>query len=634
MPFIAHIREIDGEIQTVEQHLIAVKSLAEVLGDKLNVRHLAGLAGMLHDLGKFSEEFRCYIIEAVKNPDAPPKRGSVDHSTAGGRLLYQLYHAPTNSSSEKMVAQIVGNTIISHHSDLQDYMSPDLSSPFLTRVRDKEAPELAKMDTISSLFFSKVISREAFADYVRKAIQEFDAYIASNKEDRLEKKVFFLTKFLFSTLIDADRTDTRIFEEKSKIENANGSEKLQQYYTKLLQYVATFSADTPINALRARMSIECEQHAKKPSGIYTLSIPTGGGKTLSSLRYSLKHSITHGKQRIIYIVPYTTIIEQNAEEVRCILQDEEGILEHHSNVIYDQEDDDESTEGAHTTPQKLMLAKDNWDSPIIFTTLVQFLNVFYAKGNRNTRRLHNLTNAVVIFDEVQKVPTNCISMFNEALNFLYSYGRSSILLCTATQPALDLVRNKLRQTKDAEIIKNIDRIIDEFKRVEIVDLASKQIFTTDALAQLVEDHSLHYKSQLIILNTKKAVKDLYETLKEKMPAASIKHLSTSMCPAHRKEIIEETRQYLQELQPVILISTQLIEAGVNISFESVIRSLAGLDSIAQAAGRCNRHGEKESGTVFVIDHQEEQLSKLKEIQVGKIITKKMLLDQDCFQKKC
>lgn len=299
-----------------------------------------------------------------------------------------------------------------------------------------------------------------------------------------------------------------------------------------------------INRLRSEMSEQCDAFAEKPSGIYTLSIPTGGGKTFASLRYALKHAQLYNKKRIIYIVPFTTIIEQNAEEVRKVLQDDVNILEHHSNVVEDADENDEQQDGIMSVQQRLKLAKDNWDVPIIFTTMVQFLNVFYAKGSRNIRRLHNMSEAVLIFDEVQKVPVPCISLFNEALNFLKTYCHSSILLCTATQPALNYVEHQLQVSPNPEIIRGLDNVIDAFKRVEIVDRATDETFNTEKLANFIEKRMTEVSSVLVILNTKGVVKKLYEHLNSNDNNINIFHLSTSMCAAHRNQILEEVRHCL------------------------------------------------------------------------------------------
>lgn len=653
MQYIAHIRESDQEIQTVADHLLETQELAEIYGDKIGIRHIAGLAGMLHDLGKYTEKFQNYIRLAVQNPDNPPKRGSVDHSTAGGKLLYNLFHIQPQGAFDKqdfmnkaLLSEVVGNTIISHHAYLQDFLDPDLESKFLDRVRDRE---LEGFDHAVSLFYEQVMEESAFFHYVNQAVAELADYMKRDDNPDVELKMMFLTKFVFSALIDADRTNTRCFEEislkneKNSNETINRQQLFQTYYERLMEHINDLqsgeNADTPINLLRKQMSEQCEQFADKPSGIHTLSIPTGGGKTLASLRYALKHAVTFEKKHIIYVVPFTTIIEQNAQEVREIIRDDANILEHHSNVVMNEVEivDGESNElddVVMNTSQKLKLAKDNWDSPIIFTTMVQFLNVFYADGSRNIRRLHNLSESVIIFDEVQKVPTHCISLFNQALNFLKTYASSSIVLCTATQPELDFVQNKLEIQPDAEMVHDLDHVIEAFKRVDIVDKATGHTFNTEKLVDFVEQKLAHEQSILVILNTKAVVRNLYHRLTEENGTVPVYHLSTSMCPAHRNHILEKVKQHLENKQPVVCISTQLIEAGVDISFTCVIRSLAGLDSIAQAAGRCNRHKEAKMKQVYVIDHEEEDLKRLKEIKIGKEIARKMLIDlkrdQTCY----
>lgn len=635
MDYIAHIRESDGQVQTVKEHLLEVCALAEGFGEKLGVRYIAGLAGLLHDLGKYTEEFREYILTAVNNPATPPRKGSVDHSTAGGKLLFDWFHPSsrehvngTSSQNKIILAEIVGNAIISHHSYLQDFLNQDLESSYLKRVRDKELDEFYPLTV--KLFFEQVMTEHDFRLYVDKAEVELSAFLKKEPKVTLEHRAMLLSKFIFSALVDADRTNTRCFEQNKKDEEINSKALFEQYYERLMTKIESFKthkqADSPINQLRREMSERCDAFAERASGIYTLSIPTGGGKTLASLRYALKHAKHHNKQHIIYVVPFTTIIEQNAEEVRKIIRDDQHLLEHHSNVVEAEKEDDEEDEGKATVQQKLRLAKDNWDSPIIFTTMVQFLNVFYADGSRNIRRLHNLSNAVIIFDEVQKVPIPCISLFNQALNFMKAYANSSIVLCTATQPELDYVRHKLQLSPDAEMIHHLDDVVQAFKRVEIIDRATVEQFNTDKLVDFVMGKTRDVTSVLVILNTRSVVRSLYNKLLEQDLSIPVFHLSTTMCAAHRNEILTEVRKLLDAKQPVICISTQLIEAGVDVSFECVIRSLAGLDSIAQAAGRCNRHGEDELRQVYVINHMEENLKNLKEIRIGKDRTAKILVD--------
>ncbi|KWX84996.1 CRISPR-associated protein Cas3 [Paenibacillus riograndensis] len=634
MEYIAHIRESDMKVQTVTEHLLEVRTLAEKYGKKIGIKYMAGLAGMLHDLGKYTEEFRNYIVQAVYHPAAPPSRGSVDHSTAGGKLLFERFHrVPADLSNKEahinkmILAEVVGNAILSHHSYLQDFLNPDSESNFLNRVQDKCLPEFERA---KGSFFELVMNETEFHLYVDKAVEELSDYLKVDSSSTTELKLMFLTKYVFSALIDADRTNTRCFEENQPDPSYNPQQLFSAYYTKLMTKIDSFHnhkhAHSAINQLRQGMSEQCEQFAAEPSGIYTLSIPTGGGKTLASLRYALKHALLKEKKHIIYVVPYTTIIEQNANEIRSILKDDEHILEHHSNVVEEETQDDEHEDGSLSIRQKLKLAKDNWDAPIIFTTMVQFLNVFYADGSRNIRRLHNLGESVIVFDEVQKVPVRCVSLFNQALNFLKTYAHSSIVLCTATQPELDYVRHKLEIEPEAEMIHNLDHVIEAFRRVEIVDRATNEHFDNDTLTEFVITQMREVSSVLVILNTKSVVQALYRSLNERNLSVPIYHLSTSMCAAHRNQILDKVKALLEDKEPVICISTQLIEAGVDVSFQCVIRSLAGLDSIAQAAGRCNRHGEDLIRQVYVIDHIEENLKHLKEIKIGKEISRKILID--------
>ncbi|USG67404.1 CRISPR-associated helicase Cas3' [Brevibacillus ruminantium] len=629
MGFIAHIRQKDGCIQTVNEHLREVQTECERYGMKIGVRHLAGLAGLLHDLGKNTTGFKTYINEAAANPDAPPRRGSVDHSTAGGRLLYQRYHQKAVTVEDKLAAEWIANCIISHHQGLRDFLDPQLLSPFLERVAVKE---LEEYEQAVAAFFENYSERE-LDHYFAGAKAEIQHVLNVIKKQSLPSiTASLLIKYIFSCLIDADRTNTREFEEgevtEEKIDSlAFFGKSYRKLMDTLMEFEQAEDADHPINRLRSEMSRQCEAFALRPSGIFTLSIPTGGGKTIASLRYALKHAITWNKERIIYIVPYTTIIEQNAKEIREILKENDMILEHHSNVIEESDVEDESD---YIRRKKIRLAKDNWDRPIIFTTMVQFLNTFYAKGTRNIRRMHQMANAVLIFDEVQSVPTKCVSLFNAALNFLHVFGRSSMVLCTATQPALDFVKHKLLLSDQAEMIENLDDVGKSFKRVELIDYTTPLGWKTEELAAFIQERLDEVASVLVILNTKTAARKLFVQLEENKRSGNrpvrLFHLSTNMCAAHRKEVLAKVKQALSAKERVICVSTQLIEAGVDISFDCVIRSLAGLDSIAQAAGRCNRHGKDEVRHVYIIKSAEEMLTRLPEIRIGAEKTQRILFE--------
>ena len=355
------------------------------------------------------------------------------------------------------------------------------------------------------------MSEEKFMKYVQQAIKELESYLIKNKETVFTYNLFFMNKFIYSCLIDADRINTMLFEEaKELVPNVNSNVLFAGYYDKLIDHLAGFNqgkiAISRIDRLRAEMSEQCDAFAKKNTGIYTLSIPTGGGKTLASLRFALKHAKDKDKERIIYIVPYTTILDQNAKTVRDILQDDVNILEHHSNVIEDEnkKDDEQNSDGLnnYVTEKTIRLTKDNWESPIIFTTMVQFLEVIYGSGTRRVRRFHNLANAVIIFDEVQTVPLKCVSMFNEALNYLNDCMNSTSVLCTATQPALNAVGKKLNVAPGAEMIKNIPEVIEAFKRTKIIDKTEPDGWSVEQLTDFIKEKIDVKHSILTVLNTK------------------------------------------------------------------------------------------------------------------------------------
>ncbi|MBS4209384.1 CRISPR-associated helicase Cas3' [Bacillus sp. FJAT-50079] len=637
---IAHIRESDFKIQTVQEHLQTVSIMAKEFGKKAGFQSMAELSGFLHDMGKNTKAFSVYIENAVKETGEPLER--IDHSTAGAKYLYEAYYVdkPKDQTEavSNLVVEIVGMVILSHHSGLQNFIQTDGSqSDFFRRVCRQDLPYY---EEVYREFVSMEGNKEKVEKLYRAAQDEVKSFMLrlqqllhkyQNKE-RVSPLVFYslVMKYVFSCLIDADRTDTRRFEEN---DTSAWHQSYQTFFEKsyehlinqLNEWAANPSATNPINQLRAEMSEQCDYLAEQPSAIYQLSIPTGGGKTLASLRYALKHAKLKGKDRIIYVVPYTTILEQNADAVRKIIQNDEKVLEHHANVIDNAENENEPDYYREARQKKMQLARDNWDYPIIFTTMVQFLDTFYAKGTRKARRLHNLTNAIIIFDEVQSVPVKHISLFNNAVNFLHHFGGSSIVLCTATQPSLTKTNYPLLMDEGTEMVKNLREVVKAFERVSIVNKIEKEGWTSEKISEFAVEELNEKQSLLIILNTKKAVLNVYQQLKD-LQGYCVYHLSTSMCPQHRKDILKRVKDKLKSPnEKVVCISTQLIEAGVDIDFECVIRSLAGLDSIAQAAGRCNRHGERTKGTVYIIRAKDEELSKLPEIALGQKVTEEDVL---------
>ncbi|WP_342514136.1 CRISPR-associated helicase Cas3' [Sporosarcina sp. FSL K6-1522] len=638
---IAHMRKSDFKIQTVQGHLISVSSLAKEYGKKAGFAAMAELSGFLHDMGKNTKAFSTYIKNAVKEMGEPLER--IDHSTAGAKYLYEAYYVDEPKTQEEaisnMVVEIVGMVILSHHSGLQNFIQTDGSqSDFFRRVCKEDLPYY---EEVQEEFLGILSNKEKVEELFKAANEEIKALfpklqqlLQKHPDGENSNFIFFslVMKYIFSCLIDADRTDSRRFDEDDTTELHQSNQAFfKESYNHLMDQVKKWAASPdatkPINKLRAEMSERCDLLAEEPSSIYQLSIPTGGGKTLASLRYALKHAELAGKDRIIYVVPYTTILEQNADAVRKTIKNKEQVLEHHSNVIDDVESEEDPDFYSKPHQKRMQLARDNWDHPIIFTTMVQFLDTFYAKGTRKSRRLHNLTNAIVIFDEVQSVPVKHIPLFNNAVNFLHHFGKSSIILCTATQPSLTKTSYPLMMDKGTEMVKDLSDVVKAFERVTFESKVEKEGWDAEEISDFAVEELEDKQSILIILNTKKAVLNVYQQLKE-TPDCLVYHLSTSMCPQHRKDILKEVIEKLEEKkEKVICISTQLIEAGVDISFECVIRSLAGLDSIAQAAGRCNRHAESEKGIVYIIRAKDEALSKLPEIALGQEVTEEDVLSR-------
>jgi len=379
-----------------------------------------------------------------------------------------------------------------------------------------------------------------------------------------------------------------------------------------------------INTIRRSISDTCKNRAQDAQGIYTLTVPTGGGKTYASLRYALHHAKKHGLERIIYIIPYTSIIEQNAEAIRKVVEQEGDeypwVLEHHSNL-------EPENQTWHSK-----LAAENWDAPIVLTTMVQFLETLFSGGTRGVRRLHQLANSVIIFDEIQTLPINCTHLFCNALNFLSTYAKTTAVLCTATQPLLDQLKvpekGQLLIPKENELIADVRELFEQLKRVEISNKTKPEGWSLDEIAALALSEFNSKGNCLVIVNTKAWAQALYMQCSEAVNADSLFHLSTNQCSAHRSELFRRMRERLDKNLPVLCFSTQLIEAGVDIDFASVIRFLAGLDSIAQAAGRCNRNGRLETAIVHVVNPTKETIDQLIDIKVGQEKTRRVFSEVD------
>ena len=426
--FIAHRREKDGQIQNLIDHLQEVSKKTGEFAAKVGMKEQGEVIGLLHDIGKASHEFKQYIKSAVGliNPDedeyvdAAGLKGKVDHSTAGAQLIYR--ELAQNGKQAIFAAQVLSLCLASHHSGLIDNISPDGIDVYSKRMGKRE--EKTHADEVIGKFSDEaktfIIKRLQSKEFLRNLIDRFKALRSSpDSQETLLYKYGLMVRFLFSCLIDADRLNTADFEGPS-------SAKLRNYgvyenWPTLIQRFNELAVFKPggINEVRQKISQACYDFFDKPKGLYQLTVPTGGGKTLASLRFALHHADKHKMDRIIYVLPYTTIIDQNADEIRKVLEgkDKKGkylnrvVLEHHSNLMPDQE----------TARQKVL--SENWDAPVVLTTNVQVLESLFGSGTRGPRRMHQLANAVIIFDEVQTLPVKCVQMFNMAITFLVNNCR-------------------------------------------------------------------------------------------------------------------------------------------------------------------------------------------------------------------
>ncbi len=632
--FIARRRERDGEIQDLWQHLKETSSLAGRFASKIDLEKHGELIGLLHDLGKASMEFDHYIQSATGliDPDeddyvdAKGKKGKIDHSSSGAQFIHRYFS--TKDTESLLASQILSLIIASHHSGLIDCLTPDGDNNFSRRINKPEEKtrteeSISNLDTSIKQKTEELLSDGKFISHFNKKLKLLQEKIDS--KETFMFKVGLLTRFLFSCLIDADRLNTANFEfpEKAKQRKHGNYETWPVLIKRLEIYLSKLGNRTKVDALRKEISNYCLNFSSRPKGLYQLTVPTGGGKTLSSLRFALNHANKHNMDRIIYIIPYTSIIDQNAEKAREVLEEQANkgaslnniVLEHHSNLTPEEE----------STRQKLL--SENWDAPVVFTTMVQFLEALFGYGTRNPRRMHQLANAVIIFDEIQTLPVRCVHLFNVAIRFIIQGCGSTVVLCTATQPLLDKVdpeQRALQITPGQQMMPDAQKLFKELKRVEVYDQRKVGGWNEHEVAELAEQELRETSSVLIVVNTKKAAVNLFKKLRDH-PKADVFHLSTNMCPAHRMNVLDNIKMCLPDKKPVICVSTQLIEAGIDIDFGSVIRYLAGLDSIAQAAGRCNRNGVRpKMGRVFIVNPRDENLDKLEDIKIGRDMAERVL----------
>lgn len=565
MKYIAHI---DGErIQTIKEHLEGTAKLSGEFAEKFGKQDWGYCCGMLHDIGKYSIDFQKRILGE--------NNYRVDHSTAGARVC--LEKGGKYSFLEYCIA--------GHHAGLPNYGN-----------NYDESTD----STLSGRRLKKLSDYQAYQTEIEvPAINSMPIDLKRTVNPDFSLSVFM--RMIYSCLVDADFLDTEAFMKEGK-QGRNSGENIEILFKKLENYISGWLKNQDIdtvNGRRTEILKNCLEMGKTEKGLFRLTVPTGGGKTVASLAFALRHALENKMDRIIYVIPYTSIIEQNAKVFRDILG-EENVLENHCNVDY------ESSE--ELLP--MQLASENWDKPIVVTTNVQFFESLFANKSSKCRKLHNIANSVIIFDEVQMLPNDylkpCIAMIEELIN---NYQVSAVL-CTATQPALASFFHEGISAK--ELCPRMEEQFEFFKRTVFENVG---VLTENDLIQRLEKE---YQA-LCIVNTKKRAQRIYKQLE----GEGVYHLSTSMYPKHRRRILREIRERLQKNKKCILISTSLVEAGVDLDFQSVYRELAGVDSMIQAAGRCNREGlrpEKESKVyIFQFEGKENVLGQRQQIDVAKSV---------------
>ncbi|MBQ7611496.1 MAG: CRISPR-associated endonuclease Cas3'' [Spirochaetaceae bacterium] len=591
MDMVAHKTE-DGREQYLFEHAQNVAELCSHFAETFRNADWAYYAGLLHDLGKADNTWQKYI--------RGEKATSLKHSEAGAQYAY------SKMNPKDPAAKIIPYLIAGHHAGLPDwyegsgnslksildntdipYLEKLLTSPDLQELRNAEFPK--------SMPFGK---NDLTKDNAQELLEHFHLWI----------------RMLYSCLVDADFLDTENFMTPNKSEmrgNYASLSELKQNFDSFMSEKTANVSNTKINKIRASILQACRNKAKLAPGFYSLNVPTGGGKTLSSMAFALEHAITYGKKRIVMAIPYTSIIEQTAkiykygtdnddkirewQKSEQYLFGEENVLEHHCNFDFSND-----SELNYTVKEKQKLATENWDAPIIVTTNVQLFESLFNAHSSSCRKLHNLVDSVIILDEAQMLPPEYLKSILSVLQGLVKCFGVTVVLCTATQPALEgkigsdrAAFEGLPKNLVTPIIENPTELAEQLKRVEINSDYAKEKMTD---WQSVADKLCEYEQVLCIVHTRKDCRELHSL----MPEGTI-HLSALMCAEERSDVITEIKDRLRSGKSCRVISTQLVECGVDIDFPIVFRALAGLDSIAQSAGRCNREGKLRHGTVYLFN---------------------------------
>ncbi|MBC3888183.1 CRISPR-associated helicase Cas3' [Acetobacterium paludosum] len=592
MKYLGHTK--DGKCFTGEEnsqelitHLKNVSNYAEKFAMSFDAGEMGALLGLVHDLGKYQINFQDRIRGRSKV--------KVDHATLGAKVL---------AESWKEMGWLHGMVVAGHHTGLKDSgcgsnMGDNTYSSRINNYQGQDT-EYSNEINIPSDFKPKMIN-------------------CDNETMSFAFATYF--KMLFSCLVDADWTDTE--EYITDISRDSLPYTIQELDKKLISGIPANNGSF-INNIRAEILKDCQEASQREQGLFTLTVPTGGGKTLSSLSFALQHALKHNLKRIIYVIPYTSIIEQNADVIANILG-KEFVLEHHSQVdetkgILGEDDIEEDIK------KRIKWASENWDIPIILTTNVQFFESFFSNKPSKARKLHNIAESVVIFDEAQMLPRELLSPSMYAISELVTNYKVTAILCSATQPAIS--QYKYEKLKISEIIGNPGELAKKLKRVEYEVIGKKS--DEDILEMFAEN-----RKTLCIVNSRKHAYALYKLVSEDERFKNIYHLSTLMHCTNRREVLKKVKERLEKNDDVILIATSLVEAGVDIDFPVVMRSIAGIDNIIQAGGRANREGKLKKGRVLVFEPTSDAGKIPKVIQSMASLTKEVIavLGEEAFEMK-
>lgn len=629
---LAHLDRESGRKQTLKTHSEDVENMCADYAGKIGLHTLGRLVGLFHDCGKASAEFQNYLRAGNVS-----LHGRIPHSFCGARYLSEIWGNGTEPVA-LLTAELAAAAICAHHSGMPDVTGTDAEDGLADRERPGSSPDYRQTADCFLGEIRKSGLEEQFASAQKETavLCEKLRKLSAKQPPEAQKRSFcFLLglaqRFLLSCLVDADRYDTYLFAAGGEPEdNGDPAVLWKGLAARLENHLKKYSSDSPINRSRREISNQCLRFSEHSCGIYRLSVPTGSGKTMASLRFALNCAAQSGKRHIFYIAPYKSILDQNAKEIRGALNlnDDAILLEHHSDVVTDGMEQDAA--------ERRDLLVQRWDAGIILTTGAQFLNTLFDGRNSCVRRMHELADSVIILDEFQAFPVKCTDMLNDALNFLSAVCGCAVVLCTATQPQSEEIPVPLLPGSPEQMVHAAEEILAPFRRTHTVDLTGRGPLSAEQLADFAFERLCVCDNLLLVFNTKNAARSVFSALQKRMEElppeeqTPLRFLCTDQCPQHRLDCIERIRESLSSKTPggnrMICVSTQLIEAGVDLSFQCAVRSLAGLDSAAQTAGRCNRHGEVPCRDVFLVECAEENLTRLPEIRLAQQAARHVLQD--------